>query len=145
MATTTTNFGFDVPTSSDLVKDGATAIALLGQDIDTAFAGMVVNAQTGTTYTAVKADGLNAIVTMDNASANTFRIPTDATYNFPIGTTLLVYMKGAGVTTINAVTSGTTTINSAGATAAAPVLARYKSAACIKVAANSWIVVGGIA
>ena len=145
MATTTTNFGFDVPTSSDLVKDGATAIALLGQDIDTAFAGMVVNAQTGTTYTAVKADGLNAIVTMDNASANTFRIPTDATYNFPTGTTLLVYQKGAGITTINAVTSGTTTINSAGATAAAPVLARYKSAACIKLAANSWIVVGGIA
>jgi hypothetical protein len=26
-----------------------------------------------------------------------------------------------------------------------PVLARYKSAACIKIAANSWIVVGGIA
>jgi hypothetical protein len=145
MATTTTNFGFDVPTSSDLVKDGATAIALLGQDIDTAFAGMVVNAQTGTTYTAVKADGLNAIVTMDNASANTFRIPTDATYNFPIGTTLLVYQKGVGVTTINAVTSGTTTIVSAGAVLAAPVLARYKSAACIKIAANSWIVVGGIA
>lgn len=145
MATTTTNYGFTVPTSSDLVKNGATAIAQLGQDIDTAFAGLTVNAQTGTTYTAVKADGLNAIVTMDNAAANTFRIPTDATYNFPIGTTLLVYMKGAGVTTINAVTSGTTTINSAGATAAAPVLARYKSAACIKVAANSWIVVGAIA
>jgi len=145
MATTTTNFGFDIPTSSDLVKNGATAIAELGQDIDTAFAGMVVNAQTGTTYTAVKADGLNAIVTMDNASANTFRIPTDATYNFPIGTTLLVYQKGAGVTTINAVTSGTTTIVSAGASLAAPVLARYKSAACIKIAANSWVVVGGIA
>jgi hypothetical protein len=145
MATVTTNYGFDIPQSTDLVKDGATAIALLGQDIDTAFAGMVVNAQTGTTYTAVKADGLNAIVTMDNASANTFRIPTDATYNFPVGTTLLVYQKGAGVTTINAVTSGTTTIVSAGATLAAPVLARYKSAACIKIAANSWVVVGGIA
>lgn len=145
MATTTTNFGFDVPTSSDLVKDGATAIALLGQDIDTAFAGLVVNAQTGTTYTAVKADGLNAIVTMDNASANTFYIPTDATYAFPTGTTLLVNMKGAGVTTITATTPGTTTINSAGAAAGSPVLARYKSAACIKVAANSWIVFGGIA
>lgn len=145
MATVTTNYGFDIPQSTDLVKDGATAIAALGQDIDTAFAGLTVNAQTGTTYTAVKADGLNAIVTMDNASANTFRIPTDATYNFPIGTTLLVYQKGAGITTINAVTSGTTTINSAGAVAAAPVLARYKSAACIKVAANSWIVVGAVA
>lgn len=37
MATTTTNFGWDIPQSSDLVKDGATAIAALGQDIDTAF------------------------------------------------------------------------------------------------------------
>jgi hypothetical protein len=145
MATTTPNFGWTVPTSSDLVKNGATAIETLGDSVDASLAGMVVNAQTGTTYTAVKADGLNSICTMDNASANTFRIPTDATYDFPIGTTLLVYQKGAGVTTINAVTSGTTTINSAGATAAAPVLARYKSAACIKVAANSWIVVGAIA
>ena len=35
MATTTTNYGFDIPQSTDLVKDGATAIATLGQDIDT--------------------------------------------------------------------------------------------------------------
>lgn len=35
MATTTTNYGFDVPTSSDLVKNGATAISTLGQDLDT--------------------------------------------------------------------------------------------------------------
>ena len=139
------NFSFPEPDNSSLVKNGAQDIRALGDAIDTAFAGMVVNAQTGTTYTAVKADGLNSICTMDNASANTFRIPTDATYNFPIGTTLFVYQKGAGVTTINAVTSGTTTVVSAGAIAAAPVLARYKSAACIKIAANSWIVVGGIA
>jgi len=145
MATTTPNFGWTVPTSSDLVKNGATAIETLGDSVDASFAGLTVNAQTGLTYTAVKADGLNAIVTMDNATANTFSIPTDATYNFPVGTTLLVYQKGAGVTTINAVTSGTTTVVSAGAVLAAPVLARYKSAACIKIAANSWIVVGGIA
>jgi hypothetical protein len=36
MATTTTHYGFDIPQSTDLVKDGATAIATLGQDIDTA-------------------------------------------------------------------------------------------------------------
>lgn len=145
MATTTTNFGFDIPTSSDLVKNGATAIAELGQDIDTKFAGLTINAQTGTTYTAVKADGLNQIVTMDNAAANIFSIPTDATYAFPTGTTLLIYQKGLGITTIQAVTSGTTTVVSAGAVSAAPVLARYKSAAAIKLAANSWIVVGAIA
>jgi len=145
MATTTPNFGWTVPTSSDLVKNGAVAIETLGDAVDASIAGLTVNAQTGTTYTAVKADGLNAIVTMDNAAANIFSIPTDATYNFPIGTTLVVYQKGAGITTIQAVTSGTTTVVSAGAVAAAPVLARYKSAAAIKLAANSWTVVGGIA
>ena len=41
MATVTTNFGFDIPQSSDLVKNGATQIALLGQDIDTFLAGGV--------------------------------------------------------------------------------------------------------
>ena len=139
------NFGWSEPDNTSLVKDGALAIRTLGDAIDTSMAGMVVNAQTGTTYTAVKADGLNSICTMDNASANTFRIPTDATYNFPIGTTLLVYQKGVGITTINAVTSGTTTVVSAGAVLAQPVLARYKSAACIKIAANSWVVVGAVA
>jgi hypothetical protein len=139
------NFGWSEPDNTSLVKDGALAIRTLGDAIDTSMAGMVVNAQTGTTYTAVKADGLNSICTMDNAAANTFRIPTDATYNFPIGTTLLVYQKGVGVTTINAVTSGTTTVVSAGAVLAQPVLARYKSAACIKIAANSWVVVGAVA
>lgn len=40
MATTTTNFGWDIPQSTDLVKDGATAIAALGQDIDTSMVGL---------------------------------------------------------------------------------------------------------
>jgi len=34
MATTTPNFGWSVPTSSDLVKNGATAIETLGDSID---------------------------------------------------------------------------------------------------------------
>jgi len=34
MATTTPNFGWTVPTSTDLVKDGATAIETLGDAID---------------------------------------------------------------------------------------------------------------
>ena len=34
MATTTPNYGWTVPTSTDLVKDGATAIETLGDAID---------------------------------------------------------------------------------------------------------------
>lgn len=104
-----------------------------------------LNAQTGTTYTAVSTDQYQVLVTMDNASANTFYIPTDATYNFPVGTAITVYMKGAGVTTITAASSGTTTVVSAGAAAGSPVLSRYKSAVCVKLAANSWVVLGSVA
>ncbi len=37
MATVTTNFNFPIPQSTDLVKDGATAIAALGTSVDTQF------------------------------------------------------------------------------------------------------------
>jgi hypothetical protein len=138
----TTNFGWETPDNTDLVKDGALAIRTLAGAIDTSFVGLAINAQTGTTYTAVLADGLNKIITMDNASANAFKIPTDALVAFPVGTVLNVYTKGAGACTISATTSGTTTIVSAGATSAAPVVNQFGAASCIKIAANSWVVVG---
>lgn len=122
----------------------STGDVLLASDMNSLVT-FTINAQTGTSYTAVLNDQYSRLVTMDNAAANDFLIPTDANVNFPVGTVLNVYMKGAGVTTIKAVTAGTTTVVSAGATAAAPVLARYKTAACIKLAANNWVVVGGIA
>lgn len=40
MATTTTNFGWTIPQSTDLVKDGATAIATLGSGVDTTMVGL---------------------------------------------------------------------------------------------------------
>jgi hypothetical protein len=95
-------------------------------------------------YTAILANN-SQIVTMNNASANTFSIPTDASVDFPIGTQITVLQIGAGQTTIQAVTAGTTTIVSTGGTSAAPKLrVRYSSATCIKLAANSWVVMGDI-
>jgi hypothetical protein len=104
-----------------------------------------INAQTGTTYTAASTDQYQVLVTMNNASSNTFSIPTDATYAFPNGTAITVLQIGAGVTTINAVTAGTTTITSAGATSASPILARYKAAVCVKTGTNAWTVMGAVA
>lgn len=103
-----------------------------------------LNAQTGTTYTSVLNDSYQVLVTMSNASANTFKIPTNASVAHPVGTVITVLNKGAGTCTISAVTSGTTTVLSAGATAASPTLAQYKSAACIKVDTDIWYVVGAI-
>ena len=103
-----------------------------------------LNAQTGTTYTSVLTDSYQTLVTMSNASANAFKIPTNASVAHPVGTVITVMNIGAGACTISAVTSGTTTILSAGATAASPTLAQYKSAACIKTATDTWYVVGAI-
>ena len=104
-----------------------------------------LNAQTGTTYTAVAADQYQVLVTMNNASANTFNIPTDATYAFPNGTAITILQIGAGVTTIQATTPGTTTVTSAGGTSASPVLARYKAAVAVKTGTNAWTVIGAVA
>jgi len=95
-------------------------------------------------YTAVIADTYQVLELMNKATAIAYKIPTNASVAFPIGTVLTVLNIGAGVCTISAVTSGTTTILSAGAVAAQPTLAQYKSAACIKVATDTWYIVGAI-
>lgn len=96
-------------------------------------------------YTAVLADQYQVLQIMNKATAIAFKIPTNASVAFPVGTAITVLNIGAGACTISAVTSGTTTVLSGGATAAAPTLAQYKSAVCIKTATDTWYVVGGIA
>jgi hypothetical protein len=106
---------------------------------------LAFNADSGSSYTAVLTDN-GKVVTMDNGSGNTFRIPTNASVAFPIGTQINVLSIGAGQTTINAVTSGTTTIQSTGATAAQPKLrVRYSAATCLKAGTDLWYVFGDIA
>ena len=95
-------------------------------------------------YTAASGDEYQQLVQMNKATAIAFKLPTDATYNFAVGTVITVLNIGAGAVTISAVTPGTTTVLSAGAVPASPTLAQYKSAACIKTAANAWYVVGAI-
>ena len=96
-------------------------------------------------YTAASGDEYQQLVQMNKATAIAFKIPTDATYNFAVGTAITVLSIGVGAVTISAVTPGTTTVVSGGAVPASPTLAQYKTAVCIKLAANSWVVVGGIA
>jgi hypothetical protein len=113
-----------------------------------AFNGLVaytVDADATADYTAVLDNAYQVLVPMNKATAVAFKIPTDASVAFPVGTAITILNKGAGTVTISAVTSGTTTVLSAGAVAASPTLAQYKTAVAIKLAANSWLVTGGIA
>ena len=104
-----------------------------------------VDADATADYTAVLDDQYQTLVPMNKATAVAFKIPTNASVAFPVGTAITVLNKGAGAVTISAVTSGTTTVLSAGATAASPTLAQYKTAVCIKTATDTWYVVGAIA
>lgn len=169
MPTTTPNFGWSVPVSTDLVKDGATAIELLGDSIDASLvdlkggtSGQVLaknsntdmdfiwieqddstlafNAQTGTTYTLVAADAANKLVTTSNASAVTVTVPPSI---FVAGNTINVQSIGVGLTSF--VAGAGVTITSTGATAAAPVLrARYSACTIICTASNTFTIVGDL-
>jgi hypothetical protein len=121
------------------------AVNLVG-GTTSASAALNFNDQTGTTYTFVLADAENKLVTASNAATQTYSIPTDATTNFPVGSQINIIQIGAGQVTIQAASSGTTTVTSTGATSAAPKLrAQWSSATLVKKAANVWYVIGDLA
>lgn len=132
-----------VALTSDITVTASSTTTLTNKTLTDAKINLAFDAETAS-YTAVLANN-SQVVTMDNASANTFSIPTDASVAFPVGTQINVLQIGAGQTTIQAVTSGTTTILSTGGTSTAPKLrTRYSMATCIKSATDTWYVVGDI-
>lgn len=168
MPTTTTNFGWTVPSDTDLVKDGAAAIRTALGGVDTSMVdlkggatGQVLskasntdmdftwteqddttlsfNAQTGTTYTLVAAD-LGKLVTTSNASAVTVTVPPSV---FAAGNIINLQSIGVGLTSL--AQGAGVTITSTGATASAPTLrARYSACTIICTASNTFTVVGDI-
>ena len=102
-----------------------------------------LNDQTGTTYQPVLTDQYQVLVTRSNAAASTMVIPANATVAFPVGTVITVLNKGAGLVSVSGAVG--VTILSAGAVAAIPTLAQYKSCAIMQTSANNWYVVGAIA
>jgi hypothetical protein len=145
---------FSIDSSGNITIGSGSGTTTVNGDI--AFAGTLIapkitysiNPQTGTTYTAALTDAAS-IITINNASANTVSIPTNASVAFPVGSSLTIIQTGSGNTTINAVTSGTTTIASNGATSNAPKLrTQYSAATAIKIQqtpSEVWYVVGDIA
>lgn len=169
MTTTTTNFGWTIPSDTDLVKDGASAMRTLGQAIDTSMADLeggttgqvlskasntdmdfvwiaqddttlAINAQSGTTYTLVAGDAINTLVQLNNASSITLTCPPSV---FSIGDQINVYQRGAGQVTF-AQGSGVT-IRSTGATSTAPKLrAQYSAATVICIGVSEFLIIGDL-
>lgn len=143
--------GYSAPTlGSTVIPSGTTVTTIAGLTLTSPVLNdpklnLSINANTATTYTFVLADN-GKLVTSNNASAQTLSIPTNASVAFPVGTQINVaWITGAGQPTINAVTSGTTTVLSTGATSTAPKLRVANSVAtCIKIATDTWLVTGDI-
>ena len=100
---------------------------------------IALNAQTGTTYTAVLADD-GKLVTMDNGSASTFTIPPNSSVAFGIGTQINIMQLGAGQVTITP--GAAVTIRSAGSKL--KTNAQYAVATCVKIASDTWVAVGNL-
>lgn len=101
-----------------------------------------IASQTGAAYTAVAADA-NTTIVFSSASAQTFTIPD----LFEIGERIDVVRDGAGTVSIAAGT-GVTTWAGAGTAGTAKSFAlttQYGAATVMKVAANSYRVIGSIA
>jgi hypothetical protein len=137
----------DTATTADLTTaQTLTNKTLTSPTINDPKLNLSINANTSTTYTFVLADN-GKLVTSNNASAQTLSIPTNASVAYPVGTQINVaWITGAGQPTIQAVTSGTTTILSTGATSTAPKLRVVNSvASCVKIATDTWLVTGDVA
>jgi len=222
---TTTNFGWETPDDTDLVKDGASAMRTLGNSIDTSFVdlkggtsgqmltkasgtdldftwvtpeigditavvagtglsgggttgsvtvsidtgttvdkttaqtltnktltapvinggliNLTLNAQTGTTYTAVAGDS-GKLVTLSNSSAITVTLPPSV---YSVGEQINFVQLGAGQVTFSQ--GSGVTIVSAGATASAPKIGKQYAAAtaiCTTGGATpTFLVIGAVA
>ena len=102
-----------------------------------------VSQETGATYTVDNADLYQVIIQTSNAGTKTVTIAPDSTLTQAVvGSAISVINTGAGLLTF-AAGSGVT-ITSAGAVSAAPTLATHKVAQCVRVAANTWRIFGGI-
>lgn len=138
-STGTQKFGIDID-GTVTFPDGTTQITAATYNPN-----LIVNTQTGTTYTVVSTDA-QKLITLNNASAITLTIASNATQSLPVGTAVNISQFGAGqVTVVGASSPNPVTIRSTGATAAQPKLrVQYSTATLIQTTTDNWLVVGDI-
>ena len=121
-------------------QDFTSGQVLTAAELDAVATAMIaINAQTGTTYTTVLADD-GKLVTCDNAASIALTIPPNSSVAYGIGTQINIMQLGAGTVTITA--GAGVTLQSAGSKLKTD--AQYAVATCLKIASDTWVVVGNL-
>ena len=92
-------------------------------------------------YTLSSLTERDSLIEVASSSGVTITIPTDATLNYPIGTSIDILQTSTGQVTIAAATPATTTVN---ATPGLKLRTQWSSATLFKRAANTWVVYGDL-
>ena len=108
-------------------------------------ANLTVRAVTTTSDTFVTADADNKLITYSNTGATTITIPPNSSVAITTGSVInLIKIGATGTMTI--IQGAGVTVASAGAVSTSPTITTtFGAASCIKVAADTWYVVGKIA
>jgi hypothetical protein len=93
MATTTPNYGWDVPTSTDYVKDGATAIETLGDDIDASLFSITSGKNVGLVHLNTTTFTTASFVNVDNVFTSAYQ-----NYKIILNITASSISGGVGIT-----------------------------------------------
>jgi hypothetical protein len=122
-------------------QDFTSGQVLTAEELDAVATAMIaINAQTGTTYTTVLADD-GKLVTCDNAASIALTIPPNSSVAYGIGTQInIMQMDATGTVTITA--GAGVTLRSDGAKL--KTNAQYAVATCLKIATDTWVVVGNL-
>lgn len=128
-----TTYGSPYAQSSDLVSNWpGVSLNVADRLDDVSFKGNGLNDQTGTTYTMVLTDA-GKTVTLNNASAVTVTIPTNASVAFETGTRIEFTNKGAGDVTISP--AGGVTLNNSS------TIPQNQTASIRKLDTNTWVMI----
>ena len=102
-----------------------------------------VTTNSSATITTANSDLYQVMMQTSNASTKTVTIAPDSTLTEAVvGSAITFINTGAGLLTFAA--GAGVTLTSAGAVSAAPTLVTHKVAQCVRVAANTWRIFGGI-
>ena len=102
---------------------------------------VVINEESGTTYTLVLSDN-GKLVKLTSASATTVTVPPNSSVDFPVGAIIAIVQYGAGTVSVQG--GSGVTVNSTAGSASASFTAQYAGGQLYQIATDEWLLIGSV-